>query len=199
LPWRLYRPILLFWVARFCFICSYCWRFAAQNYFIVKLRETKVSSLMSFTCLSCAVDSCSKVISYARILFLLAAMVIQVQGGSDAQWVLLFRQTKGTYLDAANWMRHNADDPSSAAYSILDTTEDFRGADGKFHFKLKWSVLRRFLLGSPPTPPASFSPFVLRPIFRDLRTSPPLESWTPLLVRADTNTYHKLSMYQAHV
>lgn len=56
-------------------------------------------------------------------------------------WTLLFRQTNiGTYLSKEEWKSHNTADASSSDFSILSTLgTKFRGADSKFHFKMRWS------------------------------------------------------------
>ena len=56
---------------------------------------------------------------------------------ASAEETLIFRQTLPT-LFSAGMLTLNKNDPSNANFAILDEMEDFRGSDGKFHFKLKW-------------------------------------------------------------
>ena len=54
------------------------------------------------------------------------------------EWTLIFRQTAPFYQSPSNWINYNENDPNNANFSILNNLEDFRGDDGKFHFKLEW-------------------------------------------------------------
>ena len=62
--------------------------------------------------------------------------------GVGNTWVRLFRQTNGNFRSAADWVRYNADANASATedFSILDTLEDYRQADG-FTLKLVWPLM----------------------------------------------------------
>ena len=61
-------------------------------------------------------------------------------------WVIIFRQTVES---GAGWLRSddkwsvNPDDPLSNQYSVLDTLESYRGADGKFTLQLRPLFQRR--------------------------------------------------------
>jgi hypothetical protein len=55
----------------------------------------------------------------------------------EPEWKLVFRQSLGDY-DWPSW-RKNAEDPGADNYAILDELERFRGADGKFEFKMEWA------------------------------------------------------------
>lgn len=65
---------------------------------------------------------------------------------SKGEWVLLFRQTAGTYKTNDEWKRLNIHTPYNKNYSILDHLSDkFRGKDGKFQFIIKWPELKNGL------------------------------------------------------
>ena len=59
-------------------------------------------------------------------------------GGGGTEWRLMFRQTAGFYQAADAWVNYNDADPANDNYSILDSLEDCRGADGKFDLKIVW-------------------------------------------------------------
>ena len=58
-------------------------------------------------------------------------------------FILIFRQTHPFYLDPkALWLNYNSGNPTDPNFSILYTFDDtYKGADGKFIFKLKWPNL----------------------------------------------------------
>lgn len=57
----------------------------------------------------------------------------------DRKWVLIFRQTM-PYFYKPEELTKNPDDDSKPNYAILDQLKNhqFKGCDGKYHFKLKW-------------------------------------------------------------
>ena len=94
------------------------------------------------------------------------ALMLNLHGGDasslDSQgiiidhldWTLIFRQTVTS--DPA-WLRGedeytvNPGDPTNAQYSILDTLENFRWADGKFTLQLRWPVAQDYSSLLPQT------------------------------------------------
>ncbi|CAK0880682.1 unnamed protein product [Prorocentrum cordatum] len=61
----------------------------------------------------------------------------RMEANSSTSWTLVFRQTV-PYLFSSNQWSLNSGDSSNANYAILDQLENYRGADGKFTFKLNW-------------------------------------------------------------
>lgn len=62
----------------------------------------------------------------------------------QCEWTLVFRQTvtPGTsWQRAAGEWSENPTEPTNEQYSILDTLEEFRMADGRFLFRLSWPEL----------------------------------------------------------
>ena len=57
------------------------------------------------------------------------------------EWTLVFRQNvtnDPSWLRVAGQFSVNPGDPANAQYSILDTLESLRAADGQFFFQLRW-------------------------------------------------------------
>ena len=55
----------------------------------------------------------------------------------DQDWVLIFRQSAGTYLSKNKWLSYNINNPDAPNYSILNTVNDsYKSKDGFFKFKL---------------------------------------------------------------
>eukprot|EP00041_Stephanoeca_diplocostata_P030265 m.911611 g.911611 ORF g.911611 m.911611 type:complete len:774 (+) comp23725_c0_seq14:103-2424(+) len=90
---------------------------------------------------------CSKIA--AALLAVVLVDTVHAQSSefpfTSPQWTLLFRQRTNRYTGGAFWpnrnrFRLNADDPSNALYSIMDTLEAYRSTTGsqagKFVFKL---------------------------------------------------------------
>ena len=69
---------------------------------------------------------------------ILVSTLISISIAQEQEWTLLFRQTAPFYQNISSWMEHNENDPGNDNYSILVDLEDYRGDDGKFHFKLEW-------------------------------------------------------------
>jgi hypothetical protein len=65
--------------------------------------------------------------------------IAEVSAEVSGEWILVSRQTVGFYDWPKGVWSLNADNPDADNYAILDRLEEFRGADGKFEFKLKWS------------------------------------------------------------
>ncbi len=54
------------------------------------------------------------------------------------EWMLIFRQTGGTYQKLDKWRSVNPEEPDRPNFSILDRMETFRDAQGAFKFKMRW-------------------------------------------------------------
>eukprot|EP01052_Picozoa_sp_SAG31_P008925 SAG31_NODE_459_length_15396_cov_5.092502_3_plen_231_part_00 len=68
-----------------------------------------------------------------------SGMAFDPNARACVHWVLLVRQTAGTYHDRDEWRRGvNSENPDSPDYSILDSLDDEMRVDGKFQFKLVW-------------------------------------------------------------
>lgn len=52
-------------------------------------------------------------------------------------WTLVYRQTHPFYQPSDDW-RNPLGSPEDDNYSILGDLENYRGSDGKFHFRLDW-------------------------------------------------------------
>ena len=70
------------------------------------------------------------------------------------EWTLVFRQNvtnDPSWLRVAGQFSVNPGDPANAQYSILDTLENFRWADGKFTLQLRWPVAQDYSSLLPQT------------------------------------------------
>ena len=62
----------------------------------------------------------------------------------DKDWILLFRQTAGTYLSKTDWLSYNIHNPDKHNYSILSQLdESYKSKDGYFMFKLIYPLHKK--------------------------------------------------------